>query len=266
LCYRAVDPTNRLVARTLERRWEEALERVRQAEEDYRRFDAEAPPRPTDRDRALIRSLADDIPSLWSAPGVTAADRKQVIRCLVERVVLSVRPDSEEVGVTIGWCGGQETRHTAARPVGQYEQMGEYPRLIGLVRERHAAGDTPARIAERLNEAGFRTPRRRGPFTRERVHELFRRLGLNCGRAKAVRLGAGEWRLSDLAERVGAGALAVRRWVARGWVHARKPAGRRGWVVWADRREIRRLRALAAATAVGATGYPAELTTPGERP
>ena len=113
---------------------------------------------------------------------------------------------------------------------------------MGRVRELHAAGDTPARIAERLNEAGFRTPRRRGPFTRERVHELFRRLGLNCGRAKAVRLGAGEWRLSDLAERVGAGPMAVRRWVAQGWVHARKPAGRRGWVVWADRREIRRLR------------------------
>src|SRR6185295_8566924 len=49
LCYRAVDPTNRLVARTLEQRWEESLVRVRQAEEDYHRFEAQSPPRPTDR-------------------------------------------------------------------------------------------------------------------------------------------------------------------------------------------------------------------------
>jgi DNA invertase Pin-like site-specific DNA recombinase len=265
LCYRAVDPTNRMVARTLEKRWEESLVRVRQAEEDYRRFAAQSPPRPTERDRGRIRELASDIPSLWSAPGVTAADRKHVIRCLIERVVVSVRPDSEEVGVTINWCGGQEARHTTARSVGQYEQMGDYTRLIAVVRTRHAAGDTPTQIAEELNAAGFRTPRRRGPFTRERVHELFRRLGLNCGRSLTPQLGVGEQWLSDLAEQVGASALTVRRWIARGWAHARRVAGRRGWVVWADAAEIRRLRALAAMTVVGTTGYPAELTTPGVR-
>jgi DNA invertase Pin-like site-specific DNA recombinase len=265
LCYRAVDPTNRLVARTLEQRWEESLARVRQAEEDYHRFAAQSPPRPTEHDRGRIRALAGDIPSLWSAPGVTAADRKHVIRCLVERVAVSVRPDSEEVGVTIEWCGGRVTRHTAARRVGQYEQMGDYARLIAVVRTRHAAGDTPTQIAGRLNAAGFRTPRRRGLFTRERVHELFRRLGLNCGRALVPQLDVGEQWLSDLAERVGVSALALRRWIARGWVHARRVAGRRGWVVWADAGEIQRLRALVRLVAVGTTGYPSELTTPGVR-
>lgn len=265
LCYRAVDPTNRLVARTLERRWEESLARVRQAEEEYHRFEAQSPSRPTDRDRERIRALAGDIPTLWSAPGVTAADRKHVIRCLVERVTVAVKPDREEVGVAIDWCGGLVTRHTAARPVGQYEQMGDYARLIALVRERHAAGDTPTQIAEALNAAGFRTPRRRGRFTRERVHELFRRLGLNCGRALDPQLAAEEQWLSDLAERVGASALTARRWIARGWVHARRVTGRRGWVVWADAGEVQRLRALVALAVVGTTGYPAELTTPGVR-
>ena len=265
LCYRAVDPTNRLVARTLEQRWEESLVRVRQVEEEYHRFAAQSPPRPTDRDRECIRALATDIPALWSARGVTATDHKHVIRCLVERVTVSVKPDSEEVGVTIGWCGGSETRHTVERPVGQYEQMGQYPRLIALVRTRHAAGDTPTQIAEQLNAAGFRTPRRRGLFNRERVHEIFRRLGLNCGRALSPQLNAGEQWLSDLAERLGVSALTVRRWVTRGWVHARRVAGRRGWVVWTNRAEMQRLRTLVAKTVVGTTGYPTELTTPGVR-
>jgi hypothetical protein len=94
---------------------------------------------------------------------------------------------------------------------------------------------------------------------------LFRRLGLNCGHALAPELEAGEQRSSDLAEQVGASALTVRRWITRGWVHARRVAGRRGWVVWADAGEIQRLRALVAMVAVGTTGYPAELTTPDVR-
>jgi DNA invertase Pin-like site-specific DNA recombinase len=264
-CYRAVDPTNRLVARTLEQRWEAALVRVRQADEEYHRFTTQAPPVLTDPDRQRIRALATDLPSLWSAPGVTAADRKHVIRCLVERVVVAVKSDTEVVGVTIEWCGGQVTRHTTARPVSQYEQMAEYARLVEIVRTRHAAGDTPTRIAEQLNAAGFRTPRRRGRFTRERVHELFRRFGLNCGRARVPELAAGERWLSDLATALGMSALTVRRWVARRWVRARRVPGRRGWVVWTDPKELERLRALAAAIAVGTTGYPPELTTPGVR-
>ncbi len=63
--YQAVDPKNRLVARTLEQRWEEALRRVRQVEEDYERFVSTSPPRLSDAERDRIRTLAADIPALW---------------------------------------------------------------------------------------------------------------------------------------------------------------------------------------------------------
>jgi hypothetical protein len=89
-----------------------------------------------------------------------------------------------------------------------------------------------------------------------------RRIGLNCGRMLPERLGAGEWWLSDLADHLGVKAVSVRRWVARGWVRARWSSRLRCWIVWADRAEQKRLRALAAAAKVGSNGYAPELTTP----
>ena len=89
--YQAVDPENRLVARTLERRWEEAMREQQELEEEYDRFLREQPPSLSEDERARIRALSRDIPALWNAPGTTAADRKEIIRLLVERVVVRCR-------------------------------------------------------------------------------------------------------------------------------------------------------------------------------
>ena len=63
--YQAVDPTNRLVARTLEERWEQALRQVRQVEEEYERFVNASPAHLSDAERERIRALAANIPALW---------------------------------------------------------------------------------------------------------------------------------------------------------------------------------------------------------
>ncbi len=75
-----------------------------------------------------------------ASPETGSAERKEVIRCLVERVVVTVAPDSEQVGVAIHWQGGLVSRHTAVRPLGQYEQLRDYPELIAAIRRWHAAG------------------------------------------------------------------------------------------------------------------------------
>jgi DNA invertase Pin-like site-specific DNA recombinase len=263
--YQAVDPTNRLVARTLEERWEQTLRQARQMEEEYERFINASPANLSDAERERIRALAANIPALWSAPETTAVDRKEIVRCLVERVVVTVQPDSEYAAVAIHWQGGTVSHHTVVRPLWQYEQLRDYPRLIAAVRQWHEEGCRPQEIADRLNEAGFRTPRKQKLFKRAQVHELFHRIGLTCGWAQSERLGNGEWFLSDLADRLGVRAVTLRRWVAREWVHARWSKRQRCWILWADRGEQKRLRALARAVKVGSNGYPPELTTPHRR-
>jgi DNA invertase Pin-like site-specific DNA recombinase len=265
--YQAVDPDNRLVAATLERRWEEALAHERQFQEEYDRFVRETPLRLSDEERARIAALASDIPALWSAAGTTNADRKQILRCLVERVVVHVRCDSELVDVTIHWAGGYESQHEIIRPVGTYAQLRDFERLMGRVTELRQAGNTASQIAKALNAEGFYPPRRSGEFTTPVVHQLLKRRGLiGNERSHNEFVGDHEWWLTDLARELKMSHLKLRDWACRGWVHGRQTPVQRYWILWADKDEVKRLRKLLARSRRGMNAYTSELKTPKKRP
>jgi hypothetical protein len=121
--YDAVEPENRLVVRTLEQRWEEALQRERQLGEEYDRFVRESPPQLTAAEQKLIASLSSNIPALWEGETTTSADRKTIVRFLIERVVVTRKNDSELLDVTIHWTGGHVSRHEVSRRVLRFEQL-----------------------------------------------------------------------------------------------------------------------------------------------
>jgi DNA invertase Pin-like site-specific DNA recombinase len=263
--YRAVEPENRLVARTLEGCWEEALQAEAQLKEDYDRF-LRTLPQALDADsRARIVAVAEDIPALWQAATTTAADRKEVVRCLIERVVVQVRAGSAEVGVTIHWQGGATSEHTAARPVRRYEDLGHLEQLLGRVVAWRQEGRTAAEVAALLNREGYRTPKGRGEFTEEVVRQLLSRHGLTEDKLWADQLGPQEWWLADLARELAMPPFKLREWVVRGWLYGRQLPSRGRWVVWADRAEIERLRKLRARSRRGIQSHPEELTTPKQR-
>lgn len=101
--YQAVEPEHRLVARTLERQWEEALAAEAALQADYARFQAEQPTVLTADERAAIRQLATAIPALWQAPTTTTADRQAIVRQRVERVVITVHGESASTRRFTGW-------------------------------------------------------------------------------------------------------------------------------------------------------------------
>src|SRR4051812_10231104 len=118
--YHACEPENRLVARTLERRWDEALRAAQQLEAESDRF-TRAQPRPLgEDDRERIRRLADEVPTLWRAATTTHADRRQVVRLLIDRVVLDVAPGDDRVAVRVEWAGGAVRERTICRAVQGY--------------------------------------------------------------------------------------------------------------------------------------------------
>jgi DNA invertase Pin-like site-specific DNA recombinase len=263
--YDAVDPGNRLVAGELERRWEEALLHRRQVEEDHDRRMRERPPLLSAEERSRIASLATDLPVLWSA--AASADRKEILRCLIERVTVDVERMTEYVTVTIRWAGGFLSRHELLRPVRRYDQMRDFPQLMSRLAELRRDGHTAPEIATRLNEEGFRPPKHLGPFHAEVVRQLLSRRGLGDERKRTGVLGASEWWLAELARAADVRVPVLREWVKRGWLHARKSPVQGLWIVWADERELGRLRRLAAHPLNGPFGtYPSELTKPGDRP
>jgi hypothetical protein len=263
--YRAVDPENRLVARSLEQRWEETLRAERQVRDDYDRFLREQPPQLSQQERSRIAALSSDLPALWHDPGTTHRDRKEIIRHLVEKVVVHGKSDSEYVDVTIHWQGGFLSQHEVLRPVRSYEQLRDFDQLMDRITTLRRDGKTTVQIADALNREGFSTPRRRGAFTAEIVNALLQRRGLANEKTHTNQLGPHEWWLPKLADAIPVSAGKLGDWARQGWIHARRTPAQRLWILWADEPEVNRLRKLAALSHRGMAEYPSELTTPRDR-
>src|SRR5262249_44455671 len=91
--YQLAEPENRLVTRQLERDWEAALAETDQLEAGYQRFRATQPLTLTTAERDAIRALAADLPAVWNAPSTTSADRKELLRVLIEKITVAVVGD-----------------------------------------------------------------------------------------------------------------------------------------------------------------------------
>jgi DNA invertase Pin-like site-specific DNA recombinase len=269
--YRAVEPENRLVARELERRWEEALAEQGRLTEDYERFCRSQPANLSAAEQEQIRSLARDIPSLWHADTTTAAERQRLIRFLIEQIEVGVQGETDRVEVVLRWVGGSVSQHALTRAVQRYEQLADYPRLRARIDELRAAGRSMAVVAECLNREGFRPPKRAVCFTSAMVAGFLAKGGRSGPRPVALSatglLHKGEWLLTDLARHLGMPSATLHRWRQAGWVHARKlpvPGGH--WALWADAREIQRLTRLRRHhRARRDQPLPSELTTPKAR-
>ena len=247
--YRSVEPENRLVARQLAKDWEKKLTEEKSLKEEYQRFLIEKPRLLSASERASIGRLASDIPALWSAASTTNSERKEIVRQVIEGVVVEVEGDSERVGVFIEWAGGRRTTGVMVRPVSRFESLSYYPQLCKRVRELASQGLDSRLIAQRLDEEGYRSPKLVEGFGRQGVHKLMGRLGLrrHQGRQRPPQglLGEHEWWLGELAGRIQMPKQTLYTWVRRGWVRSRQSTGHaRRWIVWADDAELERLRRL----------------------
>ena len=242
--YYAVEPENRLVARTLERQWEQALEAQAQLQADHRRFLAEQPATLSAAERDAIRRLASDLPALWHAETTMAADRQAIIRQLVERVVVTVQGESEKVDLEVHWIGGHRTHAQRIRPVARLDQLSYYPALLARVAALHQQGLARGAIAERLNAEGWRPAKRRSTFTAEMVRSLLMRQGLSSAvsRSRSVVREANEWTLPELAYALEMPHPTLYRWLCKGYLHSRRDPGGVQWLIWADAGELQRLR------------------------
>ncbi len=199
---------------------------------------------------AEIGALAGDIPALWAAPTTTVADRKRLLRAVVESVQVTAEGATERVRATITWAGGHQTHAALSRPVARIGQLSYYPALTERIRALAGDGLDNAAIASRLAIEGFRTPRQHERFHPGEIQHLIRRLGLRPGldydhRTGQGSLGPGQWGLATLAREIGMPAATLFTWLKRGWITGRqdtRPPYR--WIITADRAEVERLRAL----------------------
>ena len=244
--YHLCEPENRLVARQLEREWEEKLAAQHRLEEDYHRFQRTQPRGLSAEEREAIQQLANNVPALWHASTTTVADRKEIIRQVIERIVVTIDGTSERAHVAITWAGGLRTDGTLHRPVRRLEQLSYYPQLCARVRALAQEGLRARAIAEHLNAEGFRPPKRCQRFGKFSVEHLLNRLGVLGKRSRSKTcegLGEHEWWLPALAREIGMPMVTLYWWASRGRLRARQQEQPpRRWIIWADAREVERLR------------------------
>ena len=161
--YEQVDPAYRLVAAELERRWEAALQALQEAQEHYARL------RPVPEDamamtippalREAFSTLGHSLPTLWHQDIVSRAQRKALLRCLIDKVVLHrVTPDT--ITTRIVWRGGAVSELEVPCTVGTLRDVTGFAQMEAEVLRLETQGQSDEDIAQRLTAKGFRSPQR----------------------------------------------------------------------------------------------------------
>jgi hypothetical protein len=164
----ACEPENRLVARSLETRWETKLRELAEAEAELAEQTKPAP----EPSREQLEALARDVPALWAADSTSEKDRKRLLRALVADVTITSQPQSSDVAVGIRWRTGAAEQHTIKRPPSINDTTRTAPATIALI-TRLASQHTNTEIAAELNAEGIRTGKGL-PFTDHAVRHIRR--------------------------------------------------------------------------------------------
>lgn len=159
--YEKVDPDNRLVAGELERQWEEALRELTAAQQEIERHSEERdkiiPLKVPGTLREAFSSLGESLPARWQDDTLNQAQRKALLRCLIDKVVLErVRPD--HVAVRIVWRGNLVTELGVSVNVGSITALSNHEEMVAQLLALESEGRSDAEIAQLLSELGFRSP------------------------------------------------------------------------------------------------------------
>ncbi len=173
--YELVDPAKRHVARTLEARWNTALERVAKLEQRIADLEMEAASRP-EIDRAALMQLAHDLPAAWNAPTTDARIKQRLTHILIQEVIIDLDDAANEVKVVIHWVGGRHTELRVARVKNVHGFATVQHSPVEVMRK--LGGQWPDReLAVTMNRMRCKSQKDE-TWTTARVRELRERLGI----------------------------------------------------------------------------------------
>src|SRR5262252_9907336 len=153
--YDTVEPENRLVARSLERAWEEKLRAVETVEQEYARWRSQEPLIIGAAERAALLTMGKDLPRIWHAATTSFADRKRILRFIVREVILDKKRTRGRVWLKIVWQTGATSEHHLQRRVHTYRVYIDIERLRQRITELNHARKMDREIATILNQEGF---------------------------------------------------------------------------------------------------------------
>ncbi len=216
--YDRVEPENRLVAVELEQRWNEALSCVAAVRARVEDFQKQKDPPLSETEIERLMSLGRRLNSVWDAEGTDATIKKQIVRLLVEEVIVQPSESPDSVELWIHWKGGHHTPLVVPR-IGRVGrgQVQDAKLVVGVLR----AVCDDAGLAQALNRNGVQCGS--GAWTGESVRAFRQRHTIapfDAVQKQTQGLLTGE----EAATALGISTMSVHRLVQRGVLPAEQPA------------------------------------------
>lgn len=244
--YKAVDAENRVVARTLEREWEEKLREAQQAEAEHAQLRQREKVELSDEDRRRVLSLAKNLEQVWRAKSTTHAERKNLLRMLIRAVTLKPVDVPKTLRVQVLWQTGAVSELTLPRR-DKYDSKLTPPEATRAVRELFNKKMNDAQIVSALNRR--EVPRLSGAswdvFAVQRIryqHGWY--TGSSKSNPQPKRRADGSYSTHGVAARLRVSMSTVRCWLESGLLEKSEGGGGPGRPLWfkLDDAIIRRLK------------------------
>jgi hypothetical protein len=234
--YQECDPANRLVAGTLERRWNDAMLRLDEIKTQAAEFQSQKAHVATSEQKAQVLALARNLPRLWRAPTTSAKDRKRMLRLLIRDITVEKLFAARQAVLHIRWQGSACTDITVDLPRPRPEAIRYPAETVERVRELSQRLSDPQIVAH-LNQEGLRSATGKS-FTLSMVKWIRYRYEIVATSFKRT----DELTVQQLADRLGISTHMVYYWIERQVVQARKLDGRGPWWITLNRAKEQQLR------------------------
>ena len=234
--YQECDPSNRLVASTLERRWNDALLQLEDLKKQAAEFQRKEARVVTPEQKARVLALAKDLPRLWHAPTTPAKDRKRMLRLLIKDVTVEKLAEQRQLSVHIRWHGGASTDLSVQLPPKVADRLRYPSAVVDRVREL-ACSLLDAQVADQLNREGSASAKGK-PYTAAMIKWIRWRYQI----PPAVLKKAEESTVQQVAKQFGVNESVVYYWIEKSMIQARRLNG--GMPYWitltaADKEKLR---------------------------
>jgi hypothetical protein len=242
--YDEVEPENRLVARSLERAWEQKLRQQEAVDQEYQAWQREQAGALSNSERVEVLKLAKDFSRVWQI--ANAIERKRIIRLVIRDVILEQAADDGFVTFRITWQTGATSEHRVQRRVRSYSVCMSTPALERRIRELAKAGKFDREIADILNAEHFMSARG-VPFQSNNVHLLRGRFGIrtanfNSKENNPVRWPDGSYSAQGAAKVLGISTQTIFQWLRRGRLNGRQLRAGQPWKIQITSAKIKVLR------------------------
>ena len=234
--YQQVDPAQRLVASTLERRWNDALLQLDDLKKQIAEFSRQEVRIVTVEQKAKVLALARDLPLLWHAPTTQSKDRKRMLRLLIKDVTVDKPANQKQLMAHIRWQGGACSELSVQLPANIADRLRYPAAVVDRVRDL-AHGSLDAEIAEAFNREG-QTSATGKPYTAKMIQWIRKCHGIPA----AVLRKPEELTVQQVAQYFGTSDSVVYYWIERGLIPARRlHAGMPYWITL-DKADEQKLR------------------------